>query len=77
MLAQSYLVLSDSGGMPEEDPALGKLGLVRREVTERSEGLWAPTVKWEGPDRHPIFREIQDRLTNPASHQTMVQAWNP
>jgi UDP-N-acetylglucosamine 2-epimerase (non-hydrolysing) len=77
LLSQSYLVLTDSGGIQEEAPALGKPVLVMREVTERPEGLWANTVKLVGTDRHRIFQEIKELLENPASYQAMAQARNP
>ncbi len=77
LLSQSYLVLTDSGGIQEEAPALGKPVLVMREVTERPEGVWANTVKLVGTDRQLIFREVQELLINPTSYQTMAQARNP
>ena len=77
LLHQSYLVLTDSGGIQEEAPALGKPVLVMRDVTERPEGVWAKTVKLVGTDRRKIFREMQDLLENPASYRTMAQARNP
>jgi UDP-N-acetylglucosamine 2-epimerase (non-hydrolysing) len=77
LLSQSYLVLTDSGGIQEEAPALGKPVLVMRDVTERPEGVWAQTVKLVGTDRNKIFQEIKELLENPASYQTMAQARNP
>ena len=77
LLSQSYLVLTDSGGIQEEAPALGKPVLVMRDVTERPEGVWAQTVKLVGTDRHRIFQEIKELLENPVSYQTMAQARNP
>ncbi|MBI4795422.1 MAG: UDP-N-acetylglucosamine 2-epimerase (non-hydrolyzing) [Deltaproteobacteria bacterium] len=77
LLSQSYLVLTDSGGIQEEAPALGKPVLVMREVTERPEGLWARTVKLVGTDRQRIFAEIKELLDNPASYRAMAQAQNP
>jgi UDP-N-acetylglucosamine 2-epimerase (non-hydrolysing) len=77
LLSQSYLVLTDSGGIQEEAPALGKPVLVMRDVTERPEGVWAQTVKLVGTDRHRIFQEIKELLENPASYRTMAQARNP
>ena len=77
LLSRSYLVLTDSGGIQEEAPALGKPVLVMREVTERPEGIWANTVKLVGTDREVIFREVQDLLSNPAGYQAMAQARNP
>jgi UDP-N-acetylglucosamine 2-epimerase (non-hydrolysing) len=77
LLSQSYLVLTDSGGIQEEAPALGKPVLVMRDVTERPEGVWAQTVKLVGTAREKIFKETKELLENPASYQTMAQARNP
>ena len=77
LLSQSYLVLTDSGGIQEEAPALGKPVLVMRDVTERPEGVWAKTVKLVGTDREKIFQEIKELLENPVSYQAMAQARNP
>ncbi len=77
LLGQSYLVLTDSGGIQEEAPALGKPVLVMREVTERPEGVWAGTVKLVGTDRKRIFQEVQELLENPASYRAMSLARNP
>ena len=77
LLSQSYLVLTDSGGIQEEAPALGKPVLVMRDVTERPEGVWAQTVKLVGTDRAKIFQEIKELLDNPVSYQAMAQARNP
>ena len=77
LLSQSYLVLTDSGGIQEEGPALGKPVLVMREVTERPEGVWAGTVKLVGTDRQRIFQEVRELLENPASYRAMSQAQNP
>ncbi len=77
LLNRSYLVLTDSGGIQEEAPALGKPVLVMREVTERPEGVWAGTVKLVGTDRFQILKEVDDLLTNPDSYRKMAQAANP
>lgn len=77
LLGQSYLVLTDSGGIQEEAPALGKPVLVMREVTERPEGVWAGAVKLVGTERERIIREIRELMDNPASYQAMAQARNP
>ncbi len=77
LLTQSYLVLTDSGGIQEEAPALGKPVLVMREVTERPEGVWAQTVKLVGPDRQRIFQEVGKLLLDNASYRAMSQARNP
>jgi len=77
LMSQSTVILTDSGGIQEEAPALAKPVLVMREVTERPEGLWAGTVKLVGTDRRHIFAEVAELLDNPASYQAMAQAQNP
>jgi UDP-N-acetylglucosamine 2-epimerase (non-hydrolysing) len=77
LLTQSYLVVTDSGGIQEEAAALGKPVLVMREVTERPEGVWAGTVKLVGAHRDKIVQGIKELLTNPAVYATMAQAQNP
>jgi UDP-N-acetylglucosamine 2-epimerase (non-hydrolysing) len=77
LMSRSYLVLTDSGVIQEEAPALGKPVLVMREVTERPEGVWAGTVKLVGPDRPRILAGVRELLENPASYTAMAQAKNP
>jgi len=77
LMHQSFLVLTDSGGIQEEAPALGKPVLVMREVTERPEGVWAGTVKLVGTSREKIVRAAQEILDNPDCYQAMAQAKNP
>ncbi len=77
LMSQCYLVLTDSGGIQEEAPALGKPVLVMREVTERPEGVWAQTVRLVGTDRERIFQEVRKLMDSPASYQAMAQARNP
>lgn len=77
LLSQSYMVLTDSGGIQEEAPALGKPVLVMRDVTERPEGVWAKTVKLVGTDRARIFHEIKELIEVPTRYQAMAQALNP
>ena len=77
LLTRSHMVLTDSGGIQEEAPALGKPVLVMREVTERPEGLWAGTVKLVGANRERIFQGIKELLDNPASYAAMARAQNP
>jgi len=77
LMTQSYLVLTDSGGIQEEAPGLGKPVLVMRDVTERPEGVWAGTVKLVGTSREKIFRAAQELLDNPDCYQAMAQAKNP
>jgi UDP-N-acetylglucosamine 2-epimerase (non-hydrolysing) len=77
LLSRSYLVLTDSGGIQEEAPALGKPVLVTRQVTERPEGVWAGVVKLVGTDRQQIFQGIEELLSNPCAYQAMAKAQNP
>lgn len=77
LLKQSTLVLTDSGGLQEEAPGLGKPVLVLREVTERPEGVTAGTVKLVGTDRARIVHETIRLLTEPAEYTRMAQAVNP
>jgi len=77
LMSRSYLVLTDSGGIQEEAPALGKPVLVMREVTERPEGVWAQTVKLVGTDRQRIFQEVKELLDNPEAYRLRAQARNP
>ncbi len=77
LMSRSYLVLTDSGGIQEEAPALGKPVLVMREVTERPEGVWAGTVKLVGPDRERILAGVRELLDDRARYQSMAQAVNP
>ena len=77
LMKQAYFVITDSGGIQEEAPGLGKPVLVLREVTERPEGVTAGTVKLVGTDTETILREAQHLLTNEAAYQTMSQAVNP
>jgi UDP-N-acetylglucosamine 2-epimerase (non-hydrolysing) len=73
----AYLVLTDSGGIQEEAPALGKPVLVLRDTTERPEGLEAGTVKLAGTDPARIVQMASDLLGNPASYHKMAEAVNP
>lgn len=77
LLKRSYLVLTDSGGLQEEAPGLGKPVLVLREVTERPEGVAAGTVKLVGTDPDRIVREVSLLLDDPAEHRRMSEATNP
>ncbi|HMZ18741.1 MAG TPA: UDP-N-acetylglucosamine 2-epimerase, partial [Blastocatellia bacterium] len=71
------IVLTDSGGLQEEAPGLGKPVLVLREVTERPEGVEAGTVKLVGTDSTRIVRETARLLEDTAEYQRMAQAVNP
>jgi UDP-N-acetylglucosamine 2-epimerase (non-hydrolysing) len=77
LMTRSYLVLTDSGGIQEEAPSLGKPVLVMREVTERPEGVWAGTVKLVGTDKMRIMSEVRNLLDDPKSYAAMAQARNP
>jgi UDP-N-acetylglucosamine 2-epimerase (non-hydrolysing) len=77
LMNRSFLVLTDSGGIQEEAPALGKPVLVMREVTERPEGVWAGTVKLVGTDRQRIVAGVTQLMTDPNLYDAMAQAQNP
>jgi UDP-N-acetylglucosamine 2-epimerase (non-hydrolysing) len=77
LMDQSYLILTDSGGVQEEAPSLGKPVLVMREVTERPEALDAGTVILVGTDEEKIAAETISLLDHPSRYQTMAQAHNP
>lgn len=77
LLKQSFLVVTDSGGIQEEAPGLGKPVLVLREVTERPEGVTAGTVKLVGTDTGKIVREIELLLTDKNEYDRMARAVNP
>lgn len=77
LVARSYLVLSDSGGVQEEAPALGKPVLVVRTVTERPEAVAAGTVRLVGIVEEDIYNAALNLLTDRAAYQAMAQAKNP
>ena len=77
LLARCTLVLTDSGGLQEEAPALHKPVLVMREVTERPEALEAGTVKLVGSRKRDIVDAVQELLTNPELYKRMSSAPNP
>lgn len=77
LMAKSYLVLTDSGGMQEEAPSLGKPVLVLRDTTERPEAVAAGTVKLVGTNEEAIFREILRLMDDAAAYQEMANAVNP
>ena len=77
LMKRSYLVLTDSGGIQEEAPGLGKPVLVLREVTEQPEAVTAGTVKLVGTDRKTIVTEKSNLLENPAEYKHMSKAVNP
>lgn len=77
LMQQSYLVLTDSGGIQEEAPALGKPVLVMREVTERTEGIAAGTARLVGTRKQDIIDHTTALLEDAALYQQMAQAKNP
>lgn len=74
---QSYLILTDSGGIQEEAPALGKPVLVMRNTTERPEGVAAGTLKLVGTDSDNIYRTFLKLLTDKTEYESMSKASNP
>lgn len=77
LMARCHLVMTDSGGLQEEAPALGKPVLVLRKETERPEAVEAGTVKLAGVEEEVIFSMASELLTNPAAYQAMAHAVNP
>ena len=77
LMSRAYLILTDSGGIQEEAPALGKPVLVMRNVTERPEGVIAGTAKLVGTDKDKIISETLSLLNNPANYQQMSLSHNP
>lgn len=77
LMKRSYLVLTDSGGLQEEVPSLGKPVLVLRNVTERPEGIEAGTLKLAGVEEETIYTLTKELLTDKASYEKMAQAKNP
>lgn len=76
-MARSYLVLTDSGGIQEEAPSLGKPVLVMRDTTERPEGVAAGTLKLVGTSEEVIYREFSRLLSDPNEYELMSRASNP
>lgn len=77
LMNRSYLILTDSGGIQEEAPSLGKPVLVMRDTTERPEAVEAGTVKLVGTDAVLIQQSVIELLENPDLYQTMAAAHNP
>ncbi|HWL24775.1 MAG TPA: UDP-N-acetylglucosamine 2-epimerase (non-hydrolyzing) [Ureibacillus sp.] len=75
--ARSYLILTDSGGVQEEAPSLGKPVLVLRDTTERPEGIKAGTLKLAGTDEETIYSMAKVLLEDPNEYGKMAQASNP
>ena len=76
-LARSYLILTDSGGIQEEAPSLGKPVLVMRDTTERPEGVAAGTLKLVGTDEDVIYNNFSELLSNTEAYEAMSKASNP
>ena len=76
-LNKSYLILTDSGGIQEEAPSLGKPVLVMRDTTERPEGVTAGTLKLVGTDEERIYTEFSRLLNNRDAYDAMSLASNP
>ena len=73
----SYLILTDSGGIQEEAPSLGKPVLVMRNTTERPEGIKAGTFKLVGTDEEVIYKEFTRLLDDKEAYDAMAHATNP
>lgn len=76
-MARSYLILTDSGGIQEEAPSLGKPVLVMRDTTERPEGVEAHTLKLVGTEEETIYNEFKNLLDNRNEYEKMSNASNP
>lgn len=74
LMSKVYLVLTDSGGIQEEAPGLGKPVLVMRDTTERPEAVQAGTVKLVGTDKEVIIREVSDLVSAPDKYEAMSKA---
>lgn len=77
LMQRCYLVLTDSGGMQEEAPSLGKPVLVLRDTTERPEAVDAGTVKLVGTDREAVLSVTKELLNNSEAYKSMAEAINP
>ncbi len=76
-IARSYMILTDSGGIQEEAPSLGKPVLVMRDTTERPEGIAAGTLKLVGTDEKVIYDNFKELLENKEAYDRMSHASNP
>jgi UDP-N-acetylglucosamine 2-epimerase (non-hydrolysing) len=77
LMHKAHLILTDSGGVQEEAPALGKPVLVLRDTTERPEAVAAGTVKLIGTDRDVVYNEAKTLLTDEAAYHRMAESVNP
>ena len=76
-MSRSYLILTDSGGIQEEAPALGKPVLVMRDTTERPEGVAAGTLKLVGTSEEVIYNAFTELLNDQDAYEKMSHASNP
>lgn len=76
-LSRSFMILTDSGGIQEEAPSLGKPVLVMRDTTERPEGIAAGTLKLVGTDEEVIYQNFKELLENSEAYDAMAHASNP
>lgn len=76
-LSRSFMILTDSGGIQEEAPSLGKPVLVMRNTTERPEGIKAGTLKLVGTDEQVIYENFKLLLENQTAYEAMAKASNP
>jgi len=77
LMARAYLILTDSGGIQEEAPALGKPVLVMRDTTERPEGVSAGTLRLVGTEEDHVYAAVRELLTDEDSYMEMSRAVNP
>ena len=77
LLNKSYMVMTDSGGLQEEVPSMGKPVLVLRNVTERPEGIEAGTLKLAGTDKETIIALADELLDSSQAYNKMAKATNP
>ena len=77
IMAKSYMILTDSGGIQEEAPSLGKPVLVMRDTTERPEGIKAGTLKLVGTDENIIYENFKLLLEDKDAYEAMAHASNP
>ena len=77
LMAKSYLILTDSGGIQEEAPSLGVPVLVMRDTTERPEGIAAGTLKLAGTNEDRIYKAFSALLNSPDEYEKMAKAKNP
>lgn len=77
ILAKSHLILTDSGGIQEEAPSLGKPVIILRDTTERPEGIEAGTLKLAGTNEETIYSLVDELLSDQREYEKMATASNP